>query len=270
MDYTFNAQEHKTNLIKWIADWFENNASPTSKAVIGISGGKDSTVVAKLCVEALGADRVFGVTLPMGDQANLEISNQIIGYLGVESISLDIEPAARQMLAGLEASGVKLSKQAETNLLPRIRMTQLYLVAQSIGGRVSNNCNLSETIMGYSTMWGDNVGSFSPLSGLTVHEVREIGHALGIPGEWVNRIPQDDLNVAMVDGVEKVLSDEDVLGVSYRAIDSLARMGRDVSFADDKLIVSAARRNMFKRRTVNIASYDPGLPLLPELDVNNY
>lgn len=256
-----NATVITRELIQWIRDYFDNSASPETKAVIGISGGKDSTIVAKLCVEALGKDRVHGVFLPYGNQANLGVSKEIVDYLGITHDVIDIKPMADAMV---QATTFVPSNQAEVNLLPRLRMTALYWVSQSLekGGRVSNNCNLSEIVMGYSTMWGDNVGDFSPLKNLTVTEVVEVGHALGLPADWVDVTPQDDLNIEVTDGVERVLSDEDVLGVSYEAIDHYIRTG-EATDIDKEIIDNKARWNMFKREVVHITAYCPPVDLYP-------
>lgn len=242
---------------KWIKEYFDNTARPNIKAVIGISGGKDSTIVAQLCVNALGADRVLGVFLPYGNQANLELSREITEYLGIEAMTVDIEPMERAIKGELMANKEQPSNQAEVNVLPRLRMTALYYISQTIGGRVSNNCNLSESVMGFSTQWGDNVGDFAPIRNLTVSEVIELGHELGLPAEWVDRIPQDDLNIEVIDGVEKVLSDEDVLGISYEDIDNVIHGRSTGDDAQDKInydkVRKAYKNSLFKRR--QIASY---------------
>ena len=207
----FNAKKVKNELVEWIRDWFEKN-SPGCNAVIGISGGKDSSVVAALCVEALGKDRVFGVLMPNGIQKDIDKSFELVKHLGIKSVTVDIHEACRAVLGGIYAEmyyddkDFVTSEQTRVNLPPRIRMATLYAVSQSINGRVSNNCNLSEDWVGYSTRWGDSVGDFSPLSYLTVTEVKAIGYELGLPKDLIEKVPSDGLCGK---------TDEDNLGFTY-------------------------------------------------------
>ena len=169
--YSFNAKVECQHIIDWIREWFENNGK-NCNAVIGISGGKDSTVVAALCKEALGADRVIGVLMPNGIQSDIEDAKVVINHLGIRSIEINIEKAVNGLMGEAINQGVQLSNQAVINLPPRIRMSTLYLISQTYNGRVANTCNLSEEIVGYSTRWGDSVGDFCPLADYTVTEVR--------------------------------------------------------------------------------------------------
>lgn len=207
----------KTNkLIAWIKDWFEQNG-PNCNAVIGISGGKDSTIAAKLCVEALGVDRVIGILMPNGDQKDIADSYKVCRVLGIKYFEHNIESTVSSVLFGMVNNKIEISEQTYVNLPARIRMSTLYAYSQSLNGRVVNTCNLSEEMVGYSTRWGDSVGDFSPLGNLTVTELLEIGDYLGLPGELVHKTPIDGLNVKE-DG--SYLSDEDNLGVTYAEIDS--------------------------------------------------
>lgn len=260
-DTSFNAKNVSSELIQWIRDWFESTADEDAKAVIGISGGKDSTIVAKLCVEALGANRVHGVFMPMEIDYNkvdeeLELSKEIAKSLNIETTTITIGSLAKDLTSQMSGG---ISAQAEVNLLPRLRMTALYMVAQTIGGRVSNNCNLSERVMGYSTQWGDNVGDFAPIQNLTVSEVRELGHYLGLKKEWVDKVPIDGLNVTYDDkGNEKVITDEDMFGMTYEAIDAVIR-GTSSNDEDIETVKFVANQTMFKRRL--IANYDSSIPV---------
>ncbi|MBP5333598.1 MAG: NAD(+) synthase, partial [Bacteroidales bacterium] len=171
----FNAREVKDRAVKWIQDWFEENGKGCN-AVIGISGGKDSSVVAGLCVEALGRDRVIGVTMPNGIQPDIADSIKLIGHLGIKRYDINIGEAFTALMAEVEAKqGHEASSQTRINMAPRLRMTALYAVSQSNNGRVANTCNLSEYWVGYSTRYGDAAGDFSPLGGLTVQEVVAVG-----------------------------------------------------------------------------------------------
>lgn len=219
MGYKFNVEKITEGAINWIREWFEENGKGC-KAVIGVSGGKDSTIVAKLCVEALGADRVIGVMMPCGIQKDISDSIRVCEYLGIKNYTINIEGAVNATLNQMEDAGIEISNQTIVNLPPRIRMSTLYAVSQSHNGRVSNNCNLSEDICGFSTRFGDSVGDFSPLSNLTTVEIVQIGDYLGIPYDLVHKVPMDGLNVNEND---EYITDEDILGVRYSDIHLYAR-----------------------------------------------
>lgn len=243
--YAFNAETTKNELVSWLRDWFEENG-PGCNAVIGISGGKDSSVCAALCVEALGKDRVLGVLMPNGVQSDIEDSRKLVSHLGMKSVTIDISYAYDAILSGMYGLIVP-SEQTRINLPPRLRMATLYAVSQSVNGRVINTCNLSEEYVGYSTRWGDSVGDVSPLSNLTVAEVKAIGHALGLPAELVEKTPSDGLCGK---------SDEDKLGFPYEALDRYIRTG----FCEEPYktrIDAAHEKNLFKLRP--IPSFFPGL-----------
>ena len=214
MKYSFNVEKVTEGIITWIREWFEENGKGCN-AVIGISGGKDSTIVAKLCVEALGADRVIGVMMPCGVQKDISDSIRVCEYLGIKNYTINIEGAVNATLKQMEDAGIEISNQTVVNLPPRIRMSTLYAVSQSHNGRVSNNCNLSENICGFSTRFGDSVGDFSPLGNLTTVEIVQIGDYLGIPYDLVHKTPMDGLNVNEND---EYITDEDILGVKYSDI----------------------------------------------------
>ena len=211
----FDAVKTKNDIIKWISDWFAMNG-PDCNVVCGISGGKDSSVVAALCVEALGKDRVIGVMMPNGEQADIDDAKSVITHLGIKHFCLNINSSVSDMLARLHYSEIDVSEQTRTNLPPRIRMATLYAISQSINGRVANTCNLSEDYVGYSTRWGDSVGDFSPLSNLTSEEVVAIGDALGLPYELTHKTPSDGLCGK---------TDEDNLGFTYATLNKYIRTG---------------------------------------------
>ncbi len=215
----FNAKEVKDQVVQWIRDWFEVNGKGCN-AVIGISGGKDSSVVAGLCVEALGVDRVIGVTMPNGVQPDIDDSMKLVNHLGIRHINLNIGSTYNTLIAAvgeqLGTLDAEVSRQTTINLPPRLRMSTLYAVSQSMNGRVANTCNLSEDWVGYSTRYGDAAGDFSPLGGLTVQEVKAIGKVLGLPIELVEKTPSDGLTNK---------SDEDNLGFTYAVLDRYIRTG---------------------------------------------
>ena len=219
MGYKFDVEKVTEGAINWIREWFDENGKGCN-AVLGISGGKDSLIVGKLCVEALGADRVIGVMMPCGVQKDISDSIRVCEYLGIKNYTINIEGAVNATLKQMEDAGIEISNQTIVNLPPRIRMSTLYAVSQSHNGRVSNNCNLSEDICGFSTRFGDSVGDFSPLSNLTTIEIIQIGDYLGLPYDLVHKVPMDGLNVNEND---EYITDEDILGVRYSDIHTYAR-----------------------------------------------
>lgn len=233
----FNAERVKNDIVKWIQDFFKDNGDGCN-AVIGISGGKDSSVVAALCVEALGKDRVIGVLMPNSykwkEAQDISEAEAVVELLGIRRINLNIYDI---MNAFSRSIPFRLSEQSKINLPPRVRMTALYAVSQSVNGRVANTCNLSEDWVGYSTRYGDSVGDFSPLSDLTVTEVREIGHALGLPASLVDKVPADGLCGK---------TDEDNLGFTYEVLDKYIRTGAIDDEEVKARIDTLHQKNLFK------------------------
>ncbi len=211
----FDASKVKNEIVEWIRAWFEENGKGCC-AVLGISGGKDSSVVAALCVEALGKDRVLGVLMPNGEQFDIGVSQALVQHLGIRSVVVNIHDAFQGMMGQLQAALPEISAQSVQNLPPRLRMSAVYAVSQSVNGRVANTCNLSEDWVGYSTRYGDSVGDFSPLSQLTVQEVKAVGRALGLPDLFVDKPPIDGLCGK---------TDEDNLGFTYATLDRYIRTG---------------------------------------------
>ena len=256
-EYTFDVEEVTKNCIQWIKDWFNENGK-TCNAIIGISSGKDSTIVAKLCVEALGADRVIGVAMPDNGQGINE-ADKIAEYLGIKYMVTPIDGVVAEFhkVWNDQGSDVKWSKQSEQNIPPRVRMTMLYALSQTFNGRVANTCNLSEDFVGYATLFGDAAGSFAPLSQLTVTEIYQIGDYLGLPYEWVHKVPDD--------GLPHSSSDEKKFGFSYAELDRYIREGIVPEGAcennPDELKVDKIdrmhRSNKFKTEIVQIPHFDP-------------
>lgn len=233
----FNAVEVKDRIVAWIREWFEQNGKGCN-AVIGISGGTDSSVVSALCVEALGKDRVFGVLMPQNTQSDIGFAHDLCNCLGIKNCVVDIGSTVDNLLNVIWArSGIKISEQTEINLPPRIRMATLYAVSQSMNGRVANTCNLSEDWVGYSTRYGDSVGDFSPLSNITKTEVKEIGKALGLPDELVYKVPSDGLCGK---------TDEDNLGFTYDVLDKYIRTGEIEDMDTKARIDYMHEKNLFK------------------------
>lgn len=233
----FNAIEVKDRIVEWIKDWFEHNGKDCN-AVVGISGGTDSSVVASLCVEALGKDRVYGILMPQNTQSDIDYSKKLCEFLDIKNCTIDIGTTVDGLLNLIWLrSGLNISEQTKTNLPPRIRMATLYAVSQSVNGRVANTCNLSEDWVGYSTRYGDSVGDFSPLSNLTKTEVKEIGRILGLPSELVDKVPSDGLCGK---------TDEDNLGFTYDVLDRYIRTGEIDDMSTKARIDSLHEKNLFK------------------------
>lgn len=229
----FDPQKVKNDCVNWIRKFFAENG-PDCNAVVGISGGKDSSVVAALCVEALGRDRVIGVLMPNGEQADIDASYRLVEHLGIRHFVINIHDAVTGLT---NAIPMELTRQSRTNMQPRIRMTTLYAVSQCCNGRVANTCNLSEDWVGYSTRYGDSVGDFSPLSRLTVQEVKQIGTVLGLPAELVEKVPIDGLSGK---------SDEENLGFTYAELDRYIRTGEIDDPEKKKRIDHLHQMNLFK------------------------
>ena len=225
----------KNECVEWIRDFFEKNG-PGCNAVVGISGGKDSSVAAALCVEALGKDRVVGVLMPQGEQHDIDKAYQLVNHLGIRHYVVNIKDAVDGIMKNLPTE-LEITPQSVQNLPPRIRMSTLYAVSQSVNGRVCNTCNLSEDWVGYSTRYGDSVGDFSPMSFLTVTEVKEIGYLLGLPRELVDKVPIDGLCGK---------TDEENLGFTYAELDRYIRTG-EIEDRDKKAIIDRKHKaNLFK------------------------
>lgn len=238
----FDALKVKNECVEWIKEFFEQNGKGCN-AVLGISGGKDSSVAAALCVEALGKDRVIGVLMPCGEQADIDASYMLVNHLGIKHFVVNIKDAVE----GLKnAIPFELSNQSVVNLSPRIRMATVYAVAQSNNGRVVNTCNLSEDWVGYSTRYGDAAGDFSPLSHLTVQEVKAIGTVLGLPKVLVEKVPIDGLCGK---------TDEDNLGFTYAELDRYIRTG-EIENEETKAVIDR-KHEMNKFKLELMPSFDP-------------
>ncbi|MBQ3562207.1 MAG: NAD(+) synthase [Clostridia bacterium] len=231
----FNAEKVKNECVEWIRDFFSKNG-PDCNAVVGISGGKDSSIVAALCVEALGKDRVIGVLMPQGEQHDIDMAYLLVNHLGIRHFVVNVKDAIDGIVKNLPTD-IEITPQTLQNLPPRIRMSTLYAVSQSLNGRVANTCNLSEDWVGYSTRYGDSVGDFSPVSHLTVTEIKQIGYLLGLPRELVDKTPIDGLCGK---------SDEENLGFTYAELDVYIRTGKIEDQTKKALIDKKHKANLFK------------------------
>lgn len=246
--YEFDAAKTKNEIIVWIRNYFRKNG-PDCNAVVGISGGKDSSIVAALCCEALGNGRVIGVLMPQGVQDDIDVARDLVKHLGIKSFEINIAETVNTLLAKGRIAGLCDSKQARVNLPARIRMATLFMVSQSMNGRVANTCNASENFVGWQTVGGDGFGQFSPLSKLTVTEVKAVGRELGLPEKFIEKAPADGLTGK---------TDEDNFGFTYEFLDKYIRTGE---FGGDTATAAKIDRmheaNLFK--DLPMPMYDPSL-----------
>ena len=248
--YQFDAKEIQKRLVAWIADWFERNGKGCN-AIVGLSGGKDSTIMAALCVEALGKERVIGVGMPDAGQ-DLHGADKIAAHFGIRFLEANIggmTTALKKMFEGFKEGdgrpwGFNMSVQAEQNMPPRLRMVTLYAISQSNNGRVMGTCNLSENYIGYLTKFGDGASDVEPLAELTVTELLQIGDLMGVPYEWVHKVPTDDLPHSK--------TDEEKFGFTYEMLDKYIR-GLETPPDDIREKIDRMHKgNLFKLQTVEI------------------
>ena len=231
--FMFDALKVKNECVEWIRSFFEQNGKGCN-AVVGISGGKDSSIVAALCVEALGRERVIGVLMPCGEQADIDMAKLLVNHLNIKHYIINIKDAVEALKKNIP---FELSKQSLTNLPARVRMTTLYAVSQSNNGRVANTCNMSEDWVGYSTRDGDAAGDFSPCANITVAEMKQIGRVLGLPDALVDKVPIDGLCGK---------TDEENLGFTYQELDRYIRTGEIDDINKKSKIDDMHRKNLFK------------------------
>ena len=235
----FDPAKQVLEIENFIKDYFVQNGTPTTKAVIGISGGKDSTVAAALLVRVLGPSRVIGVIMPQGEQKDIADALEVCKYLGIVNYTVNIGPVCHNLFEDfVNHTELPLTYQIETNAPARIRMNILYMVAAAVDGRVCNTGNASEAFIGYTTKYGDLAGDFALLKYLTVREVYAIGDYLELPMKLVHKAPADGMSGK---------TDEDNTGIPYDAIDDF--LLEDV-YPEQKIyerVMEAHKRNLHKR-----------------------
>lgn len=241
----FDAEKAVKATVEWIRDWFERNG-PGCNAIIGISGGKDSSIAAALCCEALGSDRVIGVLMPNGQQSDIDMAKLLVDHLGIKHYVINIKGAFDAIVEQMELAGIDVARDSIINLPPRLRMSTLYAVGQSHNGRVVNTCNLSEDWVGYSTRYGDSVGDFSAMSCFTTAEIRAMGKVLGLPSVLIEKVPTDGLSG---------MTDEDKLGFTYEVLDRYIRTGEIDDLATKERIDTLHKKNLFKLRFMDCFKY---------------
>lgn len=244
-----NAFQFIDSCVDWIRDWFEKNGKGCN-AIIGLSGGKDSTVAAAIVARAIGSDRVYGVGMPdFGQKYN--DADKIAEHLGINFLKVPIHSGV--IVQTMAANGLQVSEQTEQNIPPRLRMTTLYAVAQSINGRVVGTCNASELYIGYATRYGDLASDFEPLAGLTCRQVVKVGKALGIPDKWVEKVPDDGLPNSEPDD-EKFKR----WGFSYALLDEYLENGTCGDEVIDKIIEERHKSQIFKMGLGTMFGYNQG------------
>lgn len=227
--YNFDAKDAVEKCVRWISEWFEQNGKGCN-AVLGISGGKDSSITAALCVKALGKERVIGVMMPQGEQFDIDYSKDLCDFLDIRRFTVNIKEAVDGVYNAIGDS-FEVTQQTRFNLPARIRMATVYAVSQSNNGRVANTCNFSEDYVGYATRYGDGAGDFSPISCFTVTEVKAMGRYLGLPEKFIEKPPIDGLCGK---------TDEDNLGFTYDVLDKYIRGGIEPD-ADTKAKIDRMR-----------------------------
>ena len=250
-EYGFSCEDAFENIKASWTSW-KNGAFGTNpvKWVVGISGGKDSMITAALACRIFGKDSVVGVSLPCDGQKDMPDVDRGFKTLGIRRITVDIGDAVRSVFDGIENNAVAVSRDTKINLPARLRMSVLYAVAQSVNGIVLCTANLTETRLGFATLYGDHAGSYSPLWDYTVSEVVELGRWLGLPRDLVEKTPMDGL---------QELSDEEKLGIRYADADMLIRKNQgDLDLRRE--VMKKFRANFFKEEIVNIPHPVSGLP----------
>ena len=256
-EYSFDVEKITGEVIEWIKNWICENGNDATKVVVGVSGGKDSSVVSALLVKALGKERVIGVMMPNGEQKDISDSKTLVSHLGIKNFTVNIESAYAGVLKAFGDAGVwesenpEISSVFKTNTPARLRMTTLYGIGAQIGNcRVVNTCNLSEDLVGYSTFYGDAAGDFAPINKLTTEEVVAIGDYLGLPSSLTHKAPSDGMCGK---------TDEDNLGFTYHEVNELAR--KNIRGGNAEKIIAKYKANLFKVKIINLPCYRPELPL---------
>jgi NAD+ synthase len=247
MEKQFNPEAARDNLVAELRKLA--GEQHFSRVVVGISGGKDSTVTAAICARALGADHVYGVMLPDGGQKDIEDSRRICAALGIRSRTVNIgkiHTALREVTDQFGPSPdndgfeVPLSRESDINVGPRLRMTVLRYIAQALGARLAGTGNLSEATVGYCTKDGDTSCDFAMLGRLTSLEVVQVGLTMPeIPRVLVEKTPTDGLSG---------FSDEERMGILYADIHRYIREGSCGDPETDEKIRKRERANLHKRR----------------------
>lgn len=247
-----NAEEEIQHIVDEIKKYFVKNGNENTKAVIGISGGKDSTIAAALLVRALGSERVVGVMMPNGTQSDIHDAQEVCDILDIEAYNININEATEAIYKSIipvcmnATNMMAIPPIVSTNTPARIRMTTLYAVAALVGGRVINTGNASELYVGYTTKYGDLAGDFAIFKDYYVREILEIGDNLDeLPAHLVHKAPGDGMSGK---------TDEDNMGFSYDILDAY--------LLDEVLPDYETLRNIEERHKRNLHKRDINLPYI--------
>lgn len=234
----FDAEFEIMNIVDDIRHYFATNGSKDTKAIIGISGGKDSTIAAALLVRALGSDRVIGVLMPDGDQKDIADARAVCEYLHIPHYTINIKYTTASFIEDIERNTDLIPNgSVHTNMPARVRMTTLYNVAAMIGGRVINTGNKSEAFVGYTTKYGDLAGDYAVLRDYYVTEIYQIGDALKLPADLVHKAPADGMSGK---------TDADNMGFTYEMLDDYLMNGVVPPADILKNIIDRHQRNRHK------------------------
>ena len=242
--YNFDAKQTAEKLVKWLKDYFDNNGQPIN-AVVGCSGGKDSTVVLAALTKAIGPDRIYAILMPNGEQADIDDSYKICEYLGLKPHVCNIQDAYNGVVGSVSGE-FEPTNQMKINLAPVLRMTTLKAISQCVNGRFTCNGNASEAYIGWFTIDGDDRGSVKPLINMTVTEVIQVGEALGLPDWMIHKTPTDGLCGQ---------TDEDKFGFTYEVLDKYIRTGEIDDLEVKAKIDDMHKRNAFKLKPM--PSFEP-------------
>ena len=280
MKYEFTPQLAFANIETHMKMWAEQTNA--KNFVVGISGGKDSTVVAMLLCAIFGKERVYGVMMPQWQQSDIKDSMDVCDILGIHQTVMNIgdsvDALTSQIWQNRKDSGIYPSKDMEINLPARIRMSTLHAIGQCVDGRVINTSNLSEDMVGYATQFGDNAGAYAPIQGLTVTEVKQLGMYVASllldRGKLVDtsvkeRMPDMSWETHPVDGYKRLTeliektpadglqaqTDEERLGITYKQIDDFIRFNKGDDEVKEK-IRNKYLANKFKLEIVQMPQPD--------------
>ena len=268
--YEFTPQLAFANIETHMKMWAEQTNA--KNFVVGISGGKDSTVVAMLLCAIFGKERVYGVMMPQGMQSDIQDSIDVCSILGIHktivNIGESVDALTSQIWQNRSESNIYPTKDMEINLPARIRMSTLHAIGQCVDGRVINTSNLSEDMVGYATQFGDNAGAYAPLQGLTVTEVKELGKylidVLGIDEVIALETLSKPITIKTrlislidktpVDGLQ-AQTDEQRLGFTYADLDKFIRLD-DGTDEFKEMIRKKYKQNKFKLEIVQMPQPD--------------
>ena len=237
------------NAIKWISEYVNN--CNVKGVVVGNSGGKDSATVIAMATKALGNERVLTVAMPCNSIKNdLNDAKLVAETFNVPFLEVDLTNTYNEMEKyinqSLNSLNLELSKESKINIKPRLRMTTLYGIAQTMNYLVIGTGNLCESMVGYTTKWGDNSSDFNPIGNFTVDEVLAIGEYLGVPDKIIKKAPSDGLGK---------LTDEEKMGVTYKQIAEYIETGK----TDPEAMMIIERRNKnskHKRQLVPVYKFE--------------